>query len=225
VWRITLTRQFSIGEPLASRAVHGECESARVIEVFSVVVTEYLFVNVTIQMEGFDSDIRSMQTTFQQRPEILQTVRMNATLDVLLRVVNPFVDVFHSELVISNGIVREDRGTRLDTASSGTSRFAACAPKMKQVGQAILTIERLLSIADVRDLLLDEFHGRTVTLAEIYNAVQAEYPSQCSDSDLCTHETPSRPEWQHRVRQALDSLHNKQKKIQAGARGQWIFPK
>jgi hypothetical protein len=43
-------------------------------------------------------------------------------------------------------------------------------------------------------------------------------------TNICDHEIGQRPEWQHRVRQALDYLHNKKKKIKPGARGWWTFP-
>lgn len=79
-------------------------------------------------------------------------------------------------------------------------------------------------ISDISEFLLDEFRGRTTPLADIYCSVQARFPSDCDDADVCNHEIGSRPEWQHRVRQALDSLHNKQKKITAASRGHWTFP-
>jgi hypothetical protein len=76
-----------------------------------------------------------------------------------------------------------------------------------------------------RDFIPHHFAGRVARLAdEIYPAIRNQFPDHCRDADLCIHEDPHRPEWQHQVREALDYLHNKQEKIVHVRRGVWQFP-
>ena len=89
-------------------------------------------------------------------------------------------------------------------------------------GEVIVKMVACVSL--FREFLTDHFRGQTASLATIYEAVQKHFPEDCSDDELCTHEAASRPEWQHKVRQALDYLHNKQKSITQVTRGEWRFP-
>jgi hypothetical protein len=54
----------------------GKIESASVIEVLAVVVAKHLFVKVAKQMEWFDANIGSAKAALEQRPEVLDSVRV-----------------------------------------------------------------------------------------------------------------------------------------------------
>jgi hypothetical protein len=88
-------------------------------------------------------------------------------------------------------------------------------PEMTQSGSAI---------TEFREFLLAAHKGQTLMLDEVYSEIQEEFPSRCDDSVLCTHESPTRPEWQHQVRQALDYLKNKSKQITSPGPRQYSFP-
>jgi hypothetical protein len=74
-----------------------------------------------------------------------------------------------------------------------------------------------------RKFLLSRFQGRT-QFSEIRDEVKRNFPQICDDNELCSHENPYRPEWEHRLRHALDYLKNKKKLISQEIRGEYIFP-
>ena len=57
----------------------------------AVVVAENLLVQITEHVERIGIDISSLQAPLEQAPEVLQSVRRNATIDVLFRRVNDLV--------------------------------------------------------------------------------------------------------------------------------------
>ena len=68
--------QFFVRETTANDVSHCEHEALKVGQV-AVVVAERLFVDVPEQVEWLDGNIGSVEGPLQQRPEILQSVRMN----------------------------------------------------------------------------------------------------------------------------------------------------
>ena len=64
-------------------------------------------------------------------------------------------------------------------------------------------------------------------LDEMRRAVKNKFPDLCDDRKLCWHEHPKRPEWDHRLRDALYRL-KKDKKISQTAAykrtGWYTFP-
>jgi hypothetical protein len=61
--------------------------------VFSsaIVVTERLLIEVTQQVKRFNRNIRAMKSAFHQRPEVFESVCVNAITHVLNSMVNYFV--------------------------------------------------------------------------------------------------------------------------------------
>lgn len=61
---------------------------------------------------------------------------------------------------------------------------------------------------------------------DVYALVKAEYPNLCDDSYLCSQNCQNghnRPEWQHRVRAALEFLKRRLQVVRKGDHGRWIF--
>lgn len=68
-------------------------------------------------------------------------------------------------------------------------------------------------------------HGEN-HLRDIHRAVQARFPQLCDDSVLCRQtctEGTSRPEWQHRVRAALQALKSSSGPVVKSRRGYWTL--
>src|ERR1022692_100244 len=89
-----LTRQFRIGQPLANNLANQVAEAVSVFQGLAIVEAKRLLVNITEQMEGFDRDIGAVQGTFQQAPEILQSVGVNVAVYISHGVVDDLVSVF-----------------------------------------------------------------------------------------------------------------------------------
>src|SRR5215469_10691139 len=87
-----LARELGIGQTLASYLGHGKHKAVAVVKriVFcsAVVVAEYLFVEVSVEMEGFNTNVGSSEVPLQQRPEVLQPVGVYLALYIPLRVIH-----------------------------------------------------------------------------------------------------------------------------------------
>src|SRR5436190_7170406 len=103
--RITLTRQFGIGETLMSNLAHSKTETLSIVLVFAIVKTKHLLINVTREMKRLNCNIRSFKSTLQETPEVFESVRVHSAFYVLFRVIYNFVDVLLSERIIDNRIV------------------------------------------------------------------------------------------------------------------------
>jgi hypothetical protein len=77
-----LARQFRIRQPLADDLGNELAESCRIIRIDAVVVTEYLLIHISVQMERLDGHIGSAQAPLKQRPEILNSVCVDSSIHV-----------------------------------------------------------------------------------------------------------------------------------------------
>ena len=66
----------------------------------AIVVTKYLLVKVTKQMERFNANVASGDAALQQAPEVVQSVSVNLPINVLLGMVNDLMSVFLSQPVV-----------------------------------------------------------------------------------------------------------------------------
>src|SRR5205085_1452878 len=93
--------QFFIGQP-ATRYGFNRLNKAICILTLACVEPERLLIKITEQVKRFDAHIRSLNRTFQETPEVLYAVRVNLTVNVLLRMVNYLMDIFSIKAVISS---------------------------------------------------------------------------------------------------------------------------
>lgn len=82
--------------------------------MFAIVETEHLLINVTEQKKRLNGNVSTAKAALQQRPEVFQSVRMHAALDVLLRVVHNVMDEAIAQLVIAYCIIGVDGRTILN---------------------------------------------------------------------------------------------------------------
>lgn len=59
--------------------------------MFAIVETKRLFINVTKQVEGFNADVSTTQATFQEAPEVFQTVGVDVAINIGREMVNHLV--------------------------------------------------------------------------------------------------------------------------------------
>ncbi len=99
------SRESVPSEAFADDLRASKLKSVEVSHVLSLVVAERLFVKVAKQVEGFDTHVGSADSTFQQGPVVLKSVRVSATIDVLDRMVNNLMRVISRESFIREKIV------------------------------------------------------------------------------------------------------------------------
>lgn len=90
---VILAGQFFIGQALA-RNLSGDLEKAITVSAFAVIETIGLLIQITEQMERFDRYIRAAKRPLQETPEVLNSVCMDVTFDVLFRVVDYSMRIF-----------------------------------------------------------------------------------------------------------------------------------
>jgi hypothetical protein len=76
---LRLPSQLLVGKSLAEPLRDTEIETSAVSNVLTVVVAEYLFINVAKEMKRTDCNIGSIQATLQEAPEVLHTVCVDVT--------------------------------------------------------------------------------------------------------------------------------------------------
>jgi|SRR5271156_4563480 len=111
-----MTRQFSIGKPLAGHLAHRQMEPVRIIQRIilrsAIVETEDLLCDVAIKMEGLNCNIGAAQTALQQAPEVIDALSVDFAPNVFFNVVDRRVDIIPSaEVVIDWSAVGVNRGT------------------------------------------------------------------------------------------------------------------
>lgn len=111
--RVALSGQNAVGQAFADHAGQHFVESVPVAQL-SLVESERLPIAVAGQMEWCHGHVGAFERALQERPEILQSVRMDAASDVPVDVVNPFVEVPQTQRVITRKGIGEDMGTGLD---------------------------------------------------------------------------------------------------------------
>lgn len=95
--RFVFARELAVGKPLSEYLAHSESKATSIIKVFAIVIPESLLIKITIEMERLYAHIGSGDAALQQRPEILKSICVNATIHVLHRMVNDLVGVIGSQ--------------------------------------------------------------------------------------------------------------------------------
>ena len=78
---VSLRRQFEPGQSSANCRPDNFREPAVVAE-FTMIKGEHALIEVSEQVVGLNADVRAMQAALQERPEVLDVVRVNLPFDV-----------------------------------------------------------------------------------------------------------------------------------------------
>jgi hypothetical protein len=84
----------------------------------AIVITEYLLIEVTKQVERFNRNIGAFQSAFYETPEVFQSVRMHLPVNVLFGMVNYSMSVFLIESPIGMAIIGRELRTTFDVISN-----------------------------------------------------------------------------------------------------------
>ena len=80
---VVLGGENAIGQPLAQGGGQHATETASIVDL-PLIVTIDLLVDVAVQVNRRDGDVGSLEGAFQQAPEVLNAVGVNATDNVLV---------------------------------------------------------------------------------------------------------------------------------------------
>lgn len=80
----------------------------------AIVETKNLFIYIAKQMERLNRDVRSVQASFQKRPEVFDSVGVNLTANIFVQVIHNLMNILLRETIVSNGLVSKHLGTMLN---------------------------------------------------------------------------------------------------------------
>src|SRR4030042_440025 len=109
-WPRSSPNKLIVSQSLAKNTIDYGLESVGVIG-FPSIEAESLFVKVFGQMKCFNADVGSFDCSFQETPEVFNTIGVNMTVDVSLSVVNDLVDILGVQIIIG----RERIGDKVAT--------------------------------------------------------------------------------------------------------------
>jgi hypothetical protein len=84
---VVFADQSLVGQTLPDYLRDRQLETTTIIKVFPVVATKHLLVDIPKEMERLDADVGAVQATFQEAPEILDSICVDVAADVFERMV------------------------------------------------------------------------------------------------------------------------------------------
>jgi hypothetical protein len=113
VSRFVLAGQFLVRQSPSDDLGKRRSEASAVI-VLALVVAKRLLVQVAKQMEGLDADVSTFQATLQERPKILDSVRVDIAVHVALRVIDHLMDIIRVQTIVRAPSIGENVRPTLD---------------------------------------------------------------------------------------------------------------
>ena len=104
-----LAGQLLVGDSASDNLFHYSNETLRV-RGLAVVVAKCLFIDIAEQVERLNADVRAMQATLQETPEVFHRVGVDLAVHVLHGVVDDGVLIVVFKSVIGLQFIGEDRG-------------------------------------------------------------------------------------------------------------------
>jgi hypothetical protein len=94
--RLRLAGQLGIREPFARYLGDGQDETAPIVQWIilccPVIVSKNLFIHVTVKVKRLNGYIRAGQSTIQETPKIVNSLRVNLSINLFFHVVYGFMD-------------------------------------------------------------------------------------------------------------------------------------
>src|ERR1044071_155896 len=122
-----LAGEFSIGKSLPGDLRNDGAKTVPVVHLFTVVVTERLFIDVAEQVIGLDAHVSSVQSALQQCPKVLNGVGVSIPVHILNGVVDDVVPIIGAESFIGREFIREDRRASFHALTDVLLKFFAAA--------------------------------------------------------------------------------------------------
>src|ERR1700726_699829 len=94
--------------------IHRSMKPFAVIRELAIVVAKRLLIQVAEQMERFNADIRATDPALEQAPKVFESVGMDTTVNISLRMVNHLVRVVASQTPIGEQRIGVERGFGCD---------------------------------------------------------------------------------------------------------------
>lgn len=109
-----LANQFVVGQAPASKSSRRFNEPSASVP-FASVKSKSLFVQVTEKVKRFYRNISTLDSPLEEkRPKVFDSVILNLSVNVPLRVIDHFMDIFFAKLIVRAKRIAVDSGARFD---------------------------------------------------------------------------------------------------------------
>ena len=112
-----VTRQDREGDAFSEDLRDDLRETARIVYIVAVVVTEGLLIKVTEQMKRLNRNVGSADTALQETPEVLNAVCVDSALGIAHRVIDDRIGIVLRQPFIGEWFVSVERSTSFDVLS------------------------------------------------------------------------------------------------------------
>src|ERR1700676_5594425 len=89
-----------VSETLTDDLRNDSAESSAIVQVFTMVVTEGLLIEIAEQMERLDTNVSTFEPSLGKRPKVFNAVRMDIAVNVALCVIDHLMDVISAQAVV-----------------------------------------------------------------------------------------------------------------------------
>lgn len=194
---IHLARQLLIGQATARDGGQNFREAPPVsVIVLALVIPERLLVQIAEQMEGFDADVGSFQAALEQRPEILDPIRVHIATNILFGMIHELVDVIRIEASIGRQLIGEHFRSRFDVRAHFRLQCVALA-----IGDMLHADLASLAIKQTHD----QFFPRAASASDLLRFfVLVHEARESTDESLVGFNRPASTEFRERT-----ALHRK----------------
>jgi hypothetical protein len=110
--------QFLVSEATASDMRHHAMKTLTIMFQVPIVVAEYLFVQIAEHVERLNRNVRAFQSALEKAPEVFQSVCVNLSVHLALRVVNRLVNEIPIQSLIGQKAIGIDRALRFDVSAN-----------------------------------------------------------------------------------------------------------
>jgi hypothetical protein len=161
-------------------------------------LTEGLFIEISEKMERLNAHVGSIDGTFQEAPEVFQSIRVNVAIDVLFRMVNNLVSVFGFQTIVGPERIGVDFHSDRNLLADATLKFAFLSrahhrradlpgPEFKQSKQPLCPSARVPQMFSMRlpTCMCRAFPPMKVSSASTVPVILLMLPPRASRNESC----------------------------------------
>jgi len=164
----------------------GDFDKAVSIVTLALVIAERLLIKIAEQMEGLDTDVGSFETALQQRPEILDSVCVNASVNIGLGMIHELMNIIR----IESSIRREFIGKHLRACFDVRPHFC-----LQRVAPAVRHMLDAHLAGFAVQQAHDQFFARAASAGDLRLFIFVHEAGESADESLVGFDWPFRTEF------------------------------
>src|ERR1700685_3239419 len=124
---VRVASEFGVRQPLADDLRNRQVEALGIVHVFPIVIAECLFIDVAVKVKGLDTNVGTLDGSFQKTPKILDSISMNLPVDVGFRMVDDLMPKVRIQGVIRKQFISVNGRSRFNVLGYQRMQFLLAA--------------------------------------------------------------------------------------------------